>query len=153
MNEKIVPHSINQCKEPDSVSKTLWHWAGILRSIALVVSIVFVVAGLIGGIAAASSGLEAGGFFGVFISSIVVAAASYLSFFVTALLLEALGNIVYNTHVSANVALYTYKNEAKNTSPSKQSSVAGKGEWKCPKCGNIHQNYVGSCGCGESKPV
>lgn len=26
-------------------------------------------------------------------------------------------------------------------------------EWKCPKCGDIHQNYVGTCGCGENKPL
>lgn len=26
-------------------------------------------------------------------------------------------------------------------------------EWKCPKCGKINQNYVGTCGCGESKPI
>lgn len=25
-------------------------------------------------------------------------------------------------------------------------------EWKCPKCGVINQNYVGTCGCGEEKP-
>ena len=23
---------------------------------------------------------------------------------------------------------------------------------KCPNCGKINQNYVGSCGCGEIKP-
>lgn len=27
-----------------------------------------------------------------------------------------------------------------------------KNEWKCPNCGKIHQNYVGSCECGEMKP-
>ena len=26
------------------------------------------------------------------------------------------------------------------------------GEWKCPKCGKINKNYVGTCGCGEEKP-
>ena len=25
-------------------------------------------------------------------------------------------------------------------------------EWKCPKCGVINQNYVGTCGCGAQKP-
>ena len=25
-------------------------------------------------------------------------------------------------------------------------------EWKCPKCGKINQNYVGTCGCGQLKP-
>ena len=25
-------------------------------------------------------------------------------------------------------------------------------EWKCPSCGKINQNYVGTCGCGAAKP-
>lgn len=25
-------------------------------------------------------------------------------------------------------------------------------EWKCPRCGKINANYVGSCGCGQTKP-
>lgn len=30
--------------------------------------------------------------------------------------------------------------------------ILGTNEWMCPKCGKIHQNYVGSCGCGGEKP-
>ena len=30
--------------------------------------------------------------------------------------------------------------------------VPTENEWKCPKCGKINQNYVGTCGCGEGKP-
>jgi len=25
-------------------------------------------------------------------------------------------------------------------------------EWKCPKCGKIHSNYIAICDCGEHKP-
>lgn len=25
-------------------------------------------------------------------------------------------------------------------------------EWKCPRCGRINRNYVGTCGCGKEKP-
>ena len=25
-------------------------------------------------------------------------------------------------------------------------------EWKCPGCGRLNKNYVGSCGCGKEKP-
>ncbi|MBQ8573099.1 MAG: hypothetical protein IJ451_06515 [Ruminococcus sp.] len=28
----------------------------------------------------------------------------------------------------------------------------GIGEWVCPQCGKINQNYVGTCGCGQVKP-
>ena len=41
------------------------------------------------------------------------------------------------------------KNNAMQKAP---KSVPASGEWKCPKCGKINQNYVGTCGCGEVKP-
>lgn len=25
------------------------------------------------------------------------------------------------------------------------------GEWRCPRCGKVHQSYVGTCGCGQTK--
>ena len=25
-------------------------------------------------------------------------------------------------------------------------------EWKCPNCGKVNQNYIGTCGCGQQKP-
>lgn len=28
----------------------------------------------------------------------------------------------------------------------------GENEWRCPDCGIIHKNYVGTCGCGGTKP-
>ena len=48
--------------------------------------------------------------------------------------------------------------EAKEEAPkkvdknAKPERVPTENEWKCPKCGKINQNYVGTCGCGESKP-
>ena len=33
-----------------------------------------------------------------------------------------------------------------------KNTPVGENEWKCPKCGAVNQNYVGTCGCGESKP-
>lgn len=32
------------------------------------------------------------------------------------------------------------------------SRVLSANEWKCPQCGKINQNYVGTCGCGTMKP-
>lgn len=32
------------------------------------------------------------------------------------------------------------------------SKTLTENEWKCPKCGKINQNYVGTCGCGTNKP-
>ena len=51
------------------------------------------------------------------------------------------------THVSYNTTLFQTE-----TKESKEEAEPKNNEWKCPKCGKIHQNYVGSCGCGEKKP-
>ena len=44
------------------------------------------------------------------------------------------------------------KAKAEKEKPAEPERVAGENEWKCPKCGKINQNYVGTCGCGERKP-
>ncbi len=33
----------------------------------------------------------------------------------------------------------------------KNAENIDKGDWICPKCGNVNKTYVGSCGCGYSK--
>ncbi len=33
-----------------------------------------------------------------------------------------------------------------------QSHNTSSTQWKCPACGKTNENYVGTCGCGESKP-
>ncbi len=38
-----------------------------------------------------------------------------------------------------------------NNGSSSQERVAGPNEWQCSKCGTINQNYVGTCGCGQTK--
>lgn len=44
----------------------------------------------------------------------------------------------------------TIKNDIVNDIKAKKEPT--KDEWKCPKCGKINANYVGSCGCGTKKP-
>ncbi len=44
------------------------------------------------------------------------------------------------------------KAKAKEVKPEPER-VPTENEWKCPRCGKINQNYVGTCGCGEGKPV
>ncbi len=36
-------------------------------------------------------------------------------------------------------------------SKQQQQSQVGSNEWQCPDCGKVHQNYVGTCGCGHPK--
>lgn len=34
----------------------------------------------------------------------------------------------------------------------KMPITSASNEWRCPKCGRVNQNYVGTCGCGQFKP-
>lgn len=42
--------------------------------------------------------------------------------------------------------------DSQNNTQSKQSTAQSFGVWKCPKCGIINSDNVGTCGCGEVKP-
>ena len=42
--------------------------------------------------------------------------------------------------------------EEKVEKPAEPEIEPGENEWKCPECGKINQNYVGTCGCGAAKP-
>ena len=49
---------------------------------------------------------------------------------------------------------YHYKQETAvpNNIPRAPQGSAGPNEWKCPTCGVVNQNYVGTCGCGTRRP-
>ena len=44
------------------------------------------------------------------------------------------------------------KEEEKPKKPEIPEREPEEYEWKCPNCGKINQNYVGTCGCGAAKP-
>lgn len=76
-------------------------------------------------------------------------------------LLSGINNLINNTKNAVsnqNVAgsstsanTNTTVNRSYNAVPP-ENREAGANEWKCPNCGKINQNYVGSCGCGQTKP-
>ena len=71
--------------------------------------------------------------------------------------LEKLENIEQNICVESipkdtSKPLTEYIQTAVNSIQSKLEKEPTENEWKCPKCGKINQNYVGTCGCGEIKP-
>ena len=45
--------------------------------------------------------------------------------------------------------LFGSKKEEENTS----QEVDMTNKWRCPSCGRVNANYVGTCGCGASKPL
>lgn len=56
-----------------------------------------------------------------------------------------------NTTINTTKPLNDYIQTAVNGIHSKLEKEPTENEWKCPKCGSINQNYVGTCGCGQVK--
>lgn len=65
--------------------------------------------------------------------------------------------------ICSNCQMINYPSVSKCVScgASKETGIAvredsatktGVDEWICPNCGRINQHYVGTCGCGKSKP-
>lgn len=40
-----------------------------------------------------------------------------------------------------------------NTVQHQNNYTVNTNGWRCPNCGRINQNFVGTCGCGQTKPV
>lgn len=61
---------------------------------------------------------------------------------------------------SSNPKEDTWQNNKYNTAlfrdetinDNRKASINSSKEWCCSNCGRINQNYVGTCGCGETKP-
>lgn len=56
-------------------------------------------------------------------------------------------NSYYNEHC------FFCRKTLNHTTKNNKMSVSGAGTWICPKCGRVNQDYVGTCGCGEEKPL
>ncbi len=60
--------------------------------------------------------------------------------------------LVYENFINkGNSSGETVDNVSVPKAETNKSSPANS-EWICPNCGKINQNYVGSCGCGTTKP-
>ena len=68
---------------------------------------------------------------------------------------EKLAQTAYNTYLNdVNSQLDNIVKYCLNCSSPKVITFSKPqgDEWQCPNCGKIHKNYVGSCGCGQTKP-
>ncbi len=137
----------------------------IIKAVAIVILILGFISGIVWVVFGNSSYTLIN--FGFMIAIWIGSGLSALIFGWLAYVLEALINIEDNTR-GAKVSADTYKPLDDNIKTDadtiyKPSIYSGnyipndtnkpsENEWKCPKCGKINQNYVGTCGCGEIKP-
>lgn len=110
-----IPQNLDQCKQRDNVSSGLLEWANTVISIGQAIMAIVLIFGIFSIIEVLplleeifEGELE---YFVAFltpvISCILSAVGVFFVYQATALLLRALASIVYNSHVSANVALYS----------------------------------------------
>lgn len=110
-----IPQNLDQCKQRDNVSSSLLEWANKVISIGQAIMAIVLIFGIFSIIEALplleeifEGELE---YFVAFLTPVITCILSavgvYFVYQVTALLLRALASIVYNSHVSANVALYS----------------------------------------------
>jgi len=58
---------------------------------------------------------------------------------------------IYSSNTTSTSRTYNsslFKDMDNSRAPKGQ---VAKGEWTCPTCGRVNQNYVGTCGCGTTK--
>ena len=113
-----------------------------------------------------------------FLMFIATLAVGFLVAYISSLFLYGFGELVsnsqnlFNNSYSHQQPNGTFNNSVNNYVPSNNSPIfkdtvqnqpvtssapvtktePAANEWKCPQCGLIHQNYVGTCGCGCKKP-
>lgn len=167
--KKTIPTSFEQCTRVGEVPNALENWAANLRKYGRICFVFLLFASIIGTIVLcimATDGAyydnETDGMINAVasgISTLIFAFIVLFSAHAIALLLEALANIVYNTSVSANIALYEHRDEVptekeEETTSSDTSKSENSPFWNCPYCGK--QNYYFhttcfSCGTPNNK--
>ena len=113
-----------------------------IKNLASIIAIVEAVASVITGIIVACIDFEYMWWIGL-----IIIVGGLLVAWLSNLILYAYGELVDKTSL---IESYLNTNKVKS-SISNQNKVAGSNEWKCSKCGAVNQNYVGTCGCGQTK--
>lgn len=113
-----------------------------IKDLASIIAIIEAVSSVITGIVVACIDFEYMWWIGA-----IIIAGGLLVAWLSNLILYAYGELVDKTSL---IEGYLNTNNVK-TSVSNQNKIAGANEWKCSKCGAVNQNYVGTCGCGQTK--
>ena len=160
-----------ECLEPNQTVEHLWSWAKILEIVGLVGAILLLISGVYTA-ATTSTTVDASTkrevfdislFLASFLKWLSFAALVFCSFYALALLISAIGNINYNTLVTAKVTLSSAEWHERAQQPSESPSImpgdykgAQKpirhGFWICPSCGKRNNLNDDACACGAERP-
>jgi hypothetical protein len=109
-----------------------------------VLAVVFAILGIIGGIVNGNQALS--GF------SVLAMLTTWIETGLFVLIFAGIGTIL--EHLEDLKAMERAKSEKVKILKKdfNENRTPSHNEWKCPNCGKINANYVGSCGCGTKKP-
>lgn len=121
--KKRVPKTLDQCREADTISQSLWQWEKRIKTIGTVALALIVIYGLvqtvsngvtayqlIDGISRDEDAAVLSTVLSVLGDLVVYTLFGLLAYafaYAVALALGAVASIVHNTHVTANLAMYT----------------------------------------------
>lgn len=159
LRKRSKPKTLSECVEHGPVVQELYSWAANVKKIGILACFVFIAYGFISGIVVAMvTGFW--GFVSTFISELIYGLLIYASTWCIAVLLIALANIVYNTKITANVALLNCEQEMTEEAKGVKNSVmrdelaetrevVKKDYWVCANCKTKMHQSVKSCSkCG-----
>jgi hypothetical protein len=128
-----------------------------LKNMAIFSGVVGAMASIVAGVTAIAFGATGGGGLMIALGFVGMILGSIFSF-VFSFPLYGYGVLINNTFIIAeNTQGLTKKEETKTDikeEKSKRAPMTRKveaDEWRCPRCGVINKNCVGTCGCGQLK--
>lgn len=170
--ELMIPKSLKECYQTDSVSMGLWKWCEKVEKWGNIFFYIILVIGIILSYMQSKTvsmnyygNIETEFSFGLFFASMIIwiiyAVLEYAACKVIVLILSSYAHMVQNTAISTKIALYTaYRNEKKETTTENVSfernneniSHTSSGGWICKNCGTANASYAIDCkNCGEYK--
>ena len=169
---KKIPNSIDECLKPDSVSSNLWILCQRLENLGKILFWIIIVFGVIFSVVSSFREVDVEGILydytdtefdfemlcELLVQTAVYAFIEYCAYHVLALLIGALGSIVQNMRINADLALYKIANDTNycvpESSNSKSANETTQNEEKLGDCEVIGSTLSkGTCEFCNKKDV
>lgn len=157
----VTPISLEDSVKTDAVIRNLWSWSSSIESLGKFLFWAIIIIGVITAVTSSfyevssvynyrtETKFDWGMFFLQLVDTALYAFIEYCVYHVVALLIGALASITQNTRATARIL--EYKETVGKDGVLGMNREPKENEWKCSKCGTINNNYVATCGCGNTK--